>query len=367
MQDEPELTMVIVGDVMLERKDPPSIFRHVGDQLRNADFTLGNLEGVCADAAGERWSKGGSYRLKSGGGLSGGDGIEPSNAKFEARQLMALEAAGFDALTLANNHTLDFGHAPLVENLQHLDRMGIAHTGAGRTFAEAHAPAIVERKGCRVALLGYTSVFMRGWEADDKSPGVAAMRVRTTYEPTARALELPGLPPKIHTWVLPEDKIQLETAIHDARDRADIVICTFHWGLSGQDVRLPDYQTELAHHAIDAGADLVFGHHPHMLQGIEVYRGRAIFYCLGPFGYAHFDPKKGYELEAMMVRCHIRKHRLQIVEYLPVCSDEQLDPHILGLVDGRKVIDLIAKRSAAFGTRFSAKADAMQVVLADPC
>jgi poly-gamma-glutamate synthesis protein (capsule biosynthesis protein) len=360
MPDTSELTMVLVGDIMVDRQDPPSVFQHVRHMLRKSEFTFGNLEGVCADGHGLPWPKGGSYRLKETGS-SGNYGIEPSNSRFEARQLTAVGSAGFDALTLANNHILDFGHEPLIENLAHLDRMGIAHAGAGRNFAEAHAPALVECKGCRVAMLGYTSIFMRGWEAGPESPGVAVMRVRTTYEPPTRALELPGLSPKVHTWVLSEDKDQLATDIAAARSRADIVVCAFHWGLS-YDGQLPDYQTELGHYAIDVGADLVFGHHPHMLQGVEVYRGRAIFYSLGAFAFAHYNPTKGYEAEAMLVRCRIKDRQIRKVEYFPVSCDEKLNPYIPSSAEGKNVVDMISKRSTQFGTRFSPNDTAIEII-----
>jgi poly-gamma-glutamate synthesis protein (capsule biosynthesis protein) len=354
--------MVLVGDVMVDRDDPPSVFRHVKDLLRQPEFTFGNLEGVCADCEGVPWPKGGSYRIENAGSSRDDYGVEPSNSRFEARQLTAVEAAGFDALSLANNHILDFGHAPLIENLEHLDRMGIAHAGAGRNFEEAHAPALVERSGCRVAMLGYTCIFMRGWEAGPQKPGVAVMRVRTTYEPSTRALELPGLPPRVHTWVLAKDKAQLAGDIAHARSKADVVVCSFHWGLS-QDGKLPDYQSELGRHAIDSGADLVFGHHPHMLHGVEVYRGRAILYSLGAFAFAHYNPKKGYEAEAILVRCRIGDRKIRQIEYLPVRCDEKLDPYIPDLAEGKKVIDLIARRSAQFGTRFVTNGTAIGIVL----
>ena len=141
MSKSRELTMVMVGDVRVVRDDPPSTFQHVQSLLRGADFTLGNLEGSVADS-GTLWPKGGA-----GGSW-----------KSEARHITGVESAGFNAMNVANNHAMDFGYDALFETIGHLDRLGIAHTGGGRNFAEAHAPAIVEREGCRVALLGYTAV-----------------------------------------------------------------------------------------------------------------------------------------------------------------------------------------------------------------
>jgi poly-gamma-glutamate synthesis protein (capsule biosynthesis protein) len=305
---------------------------------------LGNLEGSVAD--------GGKAREKAGAVAW----------KADARQIAAVETAGFHAMTVANNHMMDYGHDAMLETLSNLDRLGVKHTGGGRNFAEAHAPAIVEREGCKVALLGYTSVFMEGWAAGPESSGLAVMGARTSYEPPARYFEAPGTPPIIHTWVVPAHKAQLAADIAAARKQADIVICTFHWGVSAGYKKLTEYQVELGRHAIDAGADLVFGHQPHVTQGVEVHRGRAIFYSLGNFTFARHDATKGHELETMIIRCRIRDRKLHAVEFLPARCDPDLNPGALDLEQGRDVVDLVRERSVQFGTEFVARGDAMQVV-----
>lgn len=335
-----ELTMLCVGDVHVVREDPPRAFQHVRSLMRGADFMLGNLEGPYADS-GTPWS------------------TDHVNFKADARQMTAVESGGFNAMNVSNNHMLDFGYDALFETLGHLDRLGIAHTGGGRNFAEAHAPAIVEREGCRVALLGYTAVYVPGWEAGAQSPGLAVMRGKTSYEPPQRFFEGPGRPAVIHSWILPEDKAQLSADIAAARKLADIVVCTFHWGVSGGFINLTEYQVDLGHHAIDAGADLVFGHHPHVVQGIEVYKGKAIFYSLGNWvfalhGFAH-PP------ETMIMRCRIQDRRIKAVEFIPALLDDQGDPSVLDLAEGRNVIELIKRRSAQFGTQFVASGDAIGV------
>jgi poly-gamma-glutamate synthesis protein (capsule biosynthesis protein) len=125
-----------------------------------------------------------------------------------------------------------------------------------------------------------------------------------------------------------------------------------HWGVSAGHVNLTAYQVELAHHAIDVGADPVFGHHPHCLQGIEVYRGKAIFYSLGNFSFARHNPGAGHELETCILRCSLQDRRITTVEYLPVCCDARLDPHLLSVAEGRALVGIIEERSAAFGTAF---------------
>lgn len=340
-----ELTMLIVGDVFVRRDDPPSVFQHVKDLMRSADFMLGNLEGSVADS--------GTPRKKSGSAAW----------KADARQLAAVETAGFHAMTVANNHMMDYGQEALLETLANLDRLGVKHTGGGRNFAEAHAPAIVEREGCKVALLGYTSVFMDDWEATPKSPGLAVMKALTSYQPPTRYFEAPGSPPVIRSWVVPEYKAQLAADIVHARKQADIVICTFHWGVSAGFQKLTEYQVELGRHAIDSGADLVFGHHPHLMQGIEVRDGRPIFYSLGNFTFARHDPTKGHEYETMIIRCRIRDKKIQTVEFLPARCDEHVNPHVLDLQEGRRAIEIVNERSKQFGTDLVAAGDAIRVAL----
>jgi len=346
MSSKKQLTMLLVGDVFVQRDDPPSVFKHAGELLRSADFTFGNLEGSTADA-GAPWS------------------IKETNWKADARQVEALAVAGFDAVTVANNHMLDFGYPALLETLGHLDRLGIRHTGGGRNLAEAHEPAIIEKDGCRVALLGYTSVFIPEWAAGADHPGLAVMRARTSYEAPPRVFEVPGTPPIVRTRLCERDREQLAADVSAARARADIVVCAFHWGVSRGFVKIADYQTELGQHAIDVGADIVFGHHPHVIQGVEVYRGKPIFYSLGNFTFAQHNLKKGHEAESLIVRCRIEDKRIVAVEYIPAEIDSEINPQPLDLVAGAHVVEMVARRSAAFGTHFQPNGDAVKVIVDD--
>ena len=137
--------MLLVGDVRVVRDDLPAAFKYVRERMRSADFILGNLEGSISDS-GAMWPK---------GGVGG-------SWKSDARQMAAIESAGFNAMNVANNHATDFGYEALAESMRHLDRLGAAHTGGGRTFCEAHAPAIAERKGCRVAWVIPRSIYAAG-------------------------------------------------------------------------------------------------------------------------------------------------------------------------------------------------------------
>jgi poly-gamma-glutamate synthesis protein (capsule biosynthesis protein) len=327
----------------VNRENPDSVFRHVYEPLSKATVLLGNLESPHCHG-GTRWQKGNMGAWKS-----------------EVRNLDPTIKAGFHAVSTTNNHILDYGHDGLLETLSHLDAHGIKHAGAGRNLAEAHAPAIVERPGFKVAMLAYTTVFCPGWEATAEGPGLAALHVTTSYEPHPRHHETPGKPPKVRTFMVSADKDRVAKDIAAARAQADIVICSFHWGVSEGYEKLTEYQPELGHHAIDSGADLVFGHHPHLIQGIEVYRGKAIFYSLGNFTFARQNPASGHELENLVARCVVRDKKIAEVQYLPVRTDDGLAPHIISPRDGADIVAIVNRRSAAFGTQFYNADDAVGV------
>ena len=162
---------------------------------------------------------------------------------------------GVDLVTLANNHMLDFGRGPLTETLAALDGAGIAHVGAGEDLEAAKAPAVFEIQGKTFGFLGASRVIPEAsWNASRYSSGVF-----TTY-----------------------DAAQLVEEIRKAKESCDFVAVLVHWGIE-RNTFPEDYQKTLARQYIDAGADAVIGSHPHVLQGIEYYQGKPIFYSLGNF------------------------------------------------------------------------------------
>lgn len=162
---------------------------------------------------------------------------------------------GVDLVTLANNHILDFGRGPLTETLEALDGAGIAHVGAGEDLDAAKALKTFEIQGKTLGFLGASRVIPEGsWNASRYNSGVF-----TTYDAT-----------------------QLVEEIRKAKESCDFVVVLVHWGIE-RNTFPEDYQKTLACQYIDAGADVVIGSHPHVLQGIEYYQGRPIFYSLGNF------------------------------------------------------------------------------------
>ena len=166
----------------------------------------------------------------------------------------ALANAKIDVVSLANNHAWDYGRKALFETIEHLDRAGVAHAGTGRTREEAYRPAVIERKGLRVAFLAVTAMWNQG--VLYKHPGAE--------------------------HVADAERTSLVANVRAARARADvdIVIVSHHGGVEYLDLPLDKTRT-LAKAAIDAGADAVIGHHPHVAQGLEWHRGKPILYSLG--------------------------------------------------------------------------------------
>jgi len=198
------------------------------------------------------------------------------NFNFRARPelVSVLLAGGVGAVSLANNHLMDYGPVGVLDSLATLDSAHLPHFGAGRNLAEARRPAIIERRGVRIALLGYFFLGDHNIEpealiATEDAPGVAGHHSNVE---------------------LMERMLREDVAL--ARSQADLVIPFFHWGREGNHV--PEaYQIRLAHAAIDEGAAAVLGSHPHVLQGMELYRGAPIVYSLGNFVFGgNWNPKE---------------------------------------------------------------------------
>ncbi|HYF92604.1 MAG TPA: CapA family protein [Symbiobacteriaceae bacterium] len=239
-----EVDLVFVGDIMLDRVPGKAVeqgadpLAAVADVLKEADIAVGNLECVIA-TVGQKVPKLYNFRC------------HPRNAPLLARY--------FSAISVANNHSGDFGKEAFVEQIQLLDRAGLSYIGGGMDAERAHSPLLLERQGIRVALLAYNEVELRSYEAGPATPGLA--------------------------WSDDERVIQ---DIAGAKARADLVIVYPHWGLEYH-TQPSERQRNLARKMIDAGADLVVGGHPHVTQTVEYYKDRLIVYSLGNFVFDDFN------------------------------------------------------------------------------
>jgi hypothetical protein len=253
MKKEP-ITFVGVGDILIDRKEPETIFRHVSPILSSADVAFANPE------------KG--YLIRGHGTNSDPGNIPP------------LISAGFDVVSMANNHTLDWGVENLLDSMERLKKAGLPYVGAGKNLAEARQPVILERKGTKLGFLAYSCVHPKGYEAEENKPGLAPVRIWTIYEQVDYQ---PGTPPRIVTMPYKEDLAAMIEDIKNLKTLVDVVIVSIHWGLHIIPRVIPMYCPDIGHAAIDAGADLILGTHPHILKGIEMYKDKAIFYSTGNF------------------------------------------------------------------------------------
>lgn len=255
------------------------------------------------------------------------------NFNFRARpELVAgLEAGGVDVVSLANNHLMDYGPEGLFDTLTVLDTARIARFGAGRSLADARTPAIVDVKGVKVAFLGYFFLGDRNIEpkeviATEATPGVAGH-----FSDTAAL------------------KAMLEADVRAAKKKADHVIPFFHWGREGKGQPEP-YQVELGRAAIEAGASAVIGSHPHVLQGLELHRGRPIVYSLGNFVFGgNWNPG---DKRTALVHLLVTKQAIERVEITPARSDaypeRPCQPYLVEGTAADEVLDHLATLSTKF-------------------
>ena len=260
------LRLHAVGDIVVDRPDPETGFEPSRDLLRAADVVFGNCEGVYSDRPARAPSA----------------SIPVLMPRAYAR---GLGFAGFDVMSMANNHTVDGGYVGLQDTLEALAEQQIATCGAGPDLAAAHAPAILERDGRRIGFLAYScdAIHPAGYGAREDVPGIAAVRVHTVYLPSELAAFQSGAPPEQFTVVNPRDLRRVRDAIAALRERVDVAVVSVHCGEGTRPGALTDYERQLAEAAVDAGADAVLAHHHHMLRGVELHRGRPIFFGLGHF------------------------------------------------------------------------------------
>lgn len=284
---EPQATLIAVGDVMLSRdvakriaenKDPNFPFLKVTDYLRSADMTFGNLE--CP--------------------ITEGPVVTRDAMKFHAHPGVerALKQAGFSVLSLANNHLPDYGPKGVIRTTALLDAVGITWVGAGKDAEEAERPALVTKNGVRFAFLAYNDqdVVPKRYGAAKKHPGTNIM-----------------------------DKKKVSNAVRAAKEQADVVIVSMH---SGREYMKPNaHQASFAKAAIDAGAEVVIGHHPHVVQSVEQYKGKFILYSLGNFV---FDQTRSPSVkQGVAVKIAFTRAGLRSMRFTPVLIEHEAQPRII--------------------------------------
>ena len=207
-----------------------------------------------------------------------------SPLRGDPENVAAIGRAGFNLASFASNHCMDYGISAFQDTIQHFRAIPGMHIfGAGNNLAEARKPVIVEHLGNRIGWLAYCSILPIRYWADVDRPGCAPARARTIYETLEP--DQPGTPPSILTYPHDEDLAHIVADIKALKAQVDVVVVSMHWGLHFKEGELATYQTKYARLAIDAGADVILGHHQQILKPVEIYKGKPIFYGLANFAF----------------------------------------------------------------------------------
>jgi poly-gamma-glutamate capsule biosynthesis protein CapA/YwtB (metallophosphatase superfamily) len=272
-----------------------------GDLLRSTTLTFANLE--CAISYRGEPVAGKAFTFRGPP-----DGLPP------------MRDAGVDVVSQANNHARDFGAVALTDSLGYLDQNGIAHCGAGADLDSAHAPAYQLANGLRIAFLAYNDIGydgFSGWPAGPGYPGIADAA----------------------------NSRQMASDIASAKSNADLVVVSFHWGTERKYTPDPR-QVDLAHFAIDSGADLVLGGHPHVAQGFSFYKGKLIAYSLGNFV---FSPGSAEGHYTILTKLALDSRGLRSATVYPIYINNGR-PQLMGGSEGQSLLGQVAGLSNALGT-----------------
>ncbi len=273
-----KLTIKAVGDILLDRGPESKVkkygydylFKEIVEPLSEADLTFANLESPTSFL-------GKPYRGK------------PKIVTFRAEpsMLFGIKYSGIDIVSLANNHISDYGSKSLSETIDLLNLLDIKFIGAGKNIEEARTPLIINKKGYKLAFLGYAEAIWSTDEATEKKGG------------------------SVH--------FELDTVLEDIRNtkaehNPDFIFISIHWGIEHKN-KPRDSDRDKAHSIIDAGADVILGHHPHVLQSIETYNEGIIFYSLGNF---IFDMKSKKTYKSIIAELTLRDRYIDKVRLIPV-------------------------------------------------
>ena len=283
----PDVSLIVVGDVSYSRgveriikqkNDVDYPFKAISEYITNSDIAFANLESP----------------------LTEGNEMTLGSMLFRANPTTAyaLKHAGIDIVSLANNHSMNFGTTGLIDTFTALRNAGIRYTGAGENIKEAYEPVYIVKNGICFAFLAYVDSFIvpDSYEATITNSGIAIMNSPLVKE-----------------------------RIRKAKHTADFVIVSMHAGTEYSNLA-NDMQKEFAHAAIDAGADLVIGQHPHVVQPIEKYKGKYIFYSLGNFVFDQYRSKN--MREGLMIKVYFSKEKINRIILLPVFTKNFAQPQI---------------------------------------
>jgi poly-gamma-glutamate synthesis protein (capsule biosynthesis protein) len=302
-----KVTFCAVGDVlfdrgvrtMIEKKGVDYPFEKVAEFINQYDLAFCNLE-CPISKRGDPLAKICTFR---------------GDSSF----VEGLKKSGFNIFCLANNHTLDYGRNALLDTKEILERNGFYTVGAGTNQKEASKGKIIKKKGMTFAFLAYVTMPLEGITYSDSLPGPAQSDIDEIIE-----------------------------EIRNIRETVDFIIISFHWGT--EFAQFPsDIQKEYAHQVINNGADLVIGHHPHVIQSIEKYEGKFIIYSLGNFV---FDQHKVVRRESIIFGCTFENKRIVFSYIVPVLL-EKFRPDFATDKDYERIMKKIETISKGYKVKFT--------------
>jgi poly-gamma-glutamate synthesis protein (capsule biosynthesis protein) len=314
------LSVMAVGDMQFDRRVKELIgreggeapLRHVANHLATADITVGNLESPLS-ANGSPWPG------------------KDVHFRGDPRGIEGLKTSDFTFLSLGNNHILDYGAEALMDTVASLDLAGIGHAGAGIDRAAAWKPAVATYGDTTVAFLSFSHILPAGFVSTKDKAGLAAGRT---------------------------DMSAVTEAIREAKAGHDYVIVSFHWGVEYVDDANGD-QVRDGRAAIDAGADMVLSHHPHVIQGIEFYNDGVIAYSLGDFVFDHYSRKTG---EAFILEAELGPHGVAEVRAVPVYLQSIGQPKVVAGTEATAILQRLGRISSPHGTTVKIENDIGRVL-----
>ena len=281
------LSLNAVGDIMFDRRVSQMInqegggwpFAGTSGLLADADLTFANLESPIS---------------------SRGERLDVKDVTFRGNPaaLSGIRDAGIDFVALANNHIFDYGLEAYQDTVSALDQNGIRHAGAGPNIESAFAPTIIDTtNSTKVGFLAYSEIVPLWFVPENSKHGIASARLN----------------PKL-----------VEEKVAEVKKDTDFIVVSIHWGQE-YTYKLLREQNALAYRLIDQGADVVLGHHPHVIQEIEIYKGKLIVYSLGNFV---FDPLQAKTAESILLRAQIDEAGLETLEIVPVVISSAGQPTV---------------------------------------
>ncbi len=288
LENKQEATLVAVGDIMLSRAVGRRIassgdfnfpFRNIAPIIQKADIAFGNLESPIA--------------------AGGTDQENYFSFKAEPKTAEGLKFAGFDVLSLANNHSMDWGGDALLEAINTLSSRGIRAVGAGKNNEEANAPVIININGIKIGFLAYTLIYPREIWATETRAGTSEFSF-----------------------------VSAEENMHHLRKEADVVVVSFHWG-EEYEMKSSEEQQQIARAIIDAGADLIIGHHPHVVQEVERYKNGWIAYSLGNFVFDQYFSKE--TMDGLLLQVNIKGNKITELSQVKIQLNRDFQPQAVGL------------------------------------